>query len=409
MKITEKNICRVTGGELSEVFNLGSLPNSCFPLPHEPHPEKTPLILCLNQESGLVQLKHTIEPDELYKEYWYMSGINSSMTLALKNITDKAKELIDLKPGDVVLDIASNDWTLLKNYPHYVQRVGIDPSNIKPSVKLTDNDVFINDYFNADVYNVKINKKAKIVTSVCVLYDLDNPIKFAKDVKEVLDKDGIWIAEMSYLPFMLERNSVETICAEHLEYYSLQSMEYILNKAGMAVEDIEFNQVNGGSFRLYIKHVNKANPTLAVINTRFKEAKLRLDDLNIYKEFANRIENNKKEMLAFLATQKELGKLVLGYGASTKGNTMMSYYGIDKTLIPYVADRNPIKHGRETVTRIPIISEQDMRDMKPDYLLVFAYHFIDEFITREQEFLKSGGKFIVPIPKLKLLGEECLP
>ncbi len=408
MKIAERKTCRASGGVLIDVFDLGMLPISCFPLATDPAPELTPLALCLNQESGLVQLKHTIAPNDLYKEYWYISGINSSMTMALKNIADKAQSLIKLQDGDIVLDIASNDWTLLKNYPKYVQRVGIDPSNIKPNTELCPKDVFINDYFTAAAYYDRVRHKAKIITSICVLYDLDNPIKFASDVKKVLDDDGLWIAEMSYLPTMLENNSVETICGEHLEYYSLQSLEYILHKAGMAVEDIEFNDVNGGSFRIYIRHADKAVPTPAVINTRIKERELGLDNLSIYNAFAQRIQYNKQEMVAFLKQQKDLGKTVIGYGASTKGNTMMAYYGINSDLVSCVADRNPMKFGRTTVTGIPIVSEQKMRDMKPDYLLVFAYHFIDEFINREREFLKNGGQFVVPIPKIKFIGDECM-
>lgn len=396
MKITERSTCRVSGGELIEVFDLGNLPNSCFPLPSDPDPEKTPLVLCLNKESGLVQLKHTVDPDVMYSHYWYFSGINKSMNDALESIVKEALERISLNPGDIVVDIASNDGTLLSKYPEYLFRVGIDPAkNIKPK----NCNLHINTYFSSDVYKEHLgDKKAKVVTSICVLYDLEDPIKFCKGVKEILDEDGLWIAEMSYLPTMLEENSFETVVAEHIEYYSIESMDYILEKAGMAIEDIDFNDVNGGSFRLYIRHKGKEQPTETLLLSRNREKFLGLKDVNTYKSFADRVNKNKEECINHLKRLKSEGKLVLGYGASTKGNTIMSYYGIGPDLIPFVADRNPEKWGRETVTRIPIISEDDARAMNPDYFFVFPYHFFDEFVKREIEFLTRGGSFIIPIP-----------
>jgi hypothetical protein len=404
MKITERNTCRISGGELIEVFNLGSLPSACsFPKITDPDIEKTPLKLCLNKESGLVQLKHSIDPNELYKEYWYMSGINQSMTMALKNIVDETIKRVTLKQYDVVVDIASNDWTLLKNYNN-VCRVGIDPSNIKPSYILGSNDYHINEYFSAKVYkDIFGEKKAKIITSICVLYDLEDPIQFVVDVKSILDEDGIYVAEMSYLPTMLTRNSFETIVGEHLEYYSLQAMEYILDRAGLKVEDVEINDINGGSFRLYIRHAGQEKVTQAVLDMRENEKILNLCDPKTYIDFGNRVEQNKSEMIEFLTTQKKLGKLVVGLAASTKGNTALAYYDIDSELMPYIADRNPMKYGRQTVTRIPIISEEDARAMNPDFFLCLAYHFIDEMLIREKDFIDRGGKFIIPIPKLTIL------
>jgi hypothetical protein len=199
---------------------------------------------------------------------------------------------------------------------------------------------------------------------------------------------------------MLQANAFDTICSEHLEYYSLASMEYILKRSGMEVEDVELNDVNGGSFRLYIRHCGDAKKMPAVGKMREEEALLHLADLATYQAFAKRVEQNKQEMLAFLRLQKMLGKRVIGYGASTKGNTILSYYGITKDLVPYVADRNPIKWGRHTVTGIPIISEETAREMKPDYFLTLPYHFMKEFLQRESAFLQRGGKFISPIPKL---------
>jgi hypothetical protein len=402
-KIFERSACRISNSSMIDVLDLGDLPFSCFPKPEDPNPELLPLKLCLSPESGLVQLRHSIDPDEMYNEYWYMSGINQSMTLALKSIVDQAllRSKLDLNPGDIVLDIASNDGTLLSAYPDHLFRVGIDPAkNIKPK----NCNLHVNTYFSAEAYEEKLGtKKAKIVTSIAMFYDLEDPIKFAQDVAKILQPGGIWIIELSYLPTMLEKNSFDTVCSEHLEYYSLAAIEYILERSGLEVEDVELNDVNGGSFRLYIRHKGYAKETSAIQQMRQAERSMQLTDPQTYLNFAKRVEKNKADMIHFLETQKKLGKKVIGYGASTKGNTILAYYGIGPDLLPYVADRNPIKWGRETVTRIPIISEDEARKIKPDYFLTLPYHFINEFLVRESEFLQRGGKFVLPIPQLTLL------
>ncbi len=403
MKLTERQNCRISQGSLVDVFDLGELPISCFPLPSDPDPASHPVVLSLSKSSGLVQLKHSVDPDEMYSQYWYMSGVNNSMKTALKSIVAEAikRSKSPLISGDVVVDIASNDGTLLSCYPDHVFRVGIDPAkNIKPQ----NCDLHINTYFSAEAYKTRMgSKKAKIVTSIAMFYDLENPVQFAKDVKAILDEDGLWIIELSYLPTMLEQNSFDTICAEHLEYYSLTSIDYILQQAEMEVEDVELNDVNGGSFRLYIRHKGKGHITNALRILREREKEHDLMNPSVYFAFASRVERNKDEMLSFLKEQKKLGKKVIGYGASTKGNTILAYYGIGPDLLPFVADRNPIKWGRQTVTRIPIISEEKAREMNPDYLLTFPYHFMKEFLEREVDFLKRGGKFVSPIPKLTLI------
>lgn len=403
MKIVERSTCRISNGPLIDIFDLGEIPLSYFPKPREPTPRPLPLRLCLSKESGLVQLRHTVDPDEMYGEYWYMSGVNQSMTLALKSIVDQAIRRLGaaLEAGDIVVDIASNDGTLLSAYPSHLFRVGIDPAkNIKPKAC----DLHINTYFSSQVYQEKLgDKKARIVTSISVFYDLEDPIKFSRDVADILLPGGLWIIELSYLPTMLERNAFDAICSEHLEYYSLQSIEYILQRAGLEVEDVELNDVNGGSFRLYIRHKGFARQTVGVQNMRQREQALCLTELSPYKDFALRVEHNKAEAIAFLERAKKQGKKVIGYGASTKGNTLMAYYGITPDLMTYVADRNPIKWGRETITRIPIISEEEARKMKPDYLFAFPYHFMQEFLQRESPLIQEGCKFVSPVPSLTLL------
>ena len=401
MDIKERSNCRVSKGSLTDVMTLGFLPFSSFPSSKDPIPKSLPLTLCLNQESGLLQLRHSVNPDQMYSQYWYMSGVNQSMREALKSIVAEALFRKRVKAGDIVVDIASNDGTLLEAYPKDLYRIGIDPAkNIKPR----GCDLHINTYFSAAAYKEQMgDKKAEIVTSIAMFYDLEDPIEFCKDLASILQEDGLWIIELSYLPTMLKKNSFDTICSEHLEYYSLQSMEYIFARSGFEAEDVELNEVNGGSFRLYVRKRGQAVPTKALFALRESEKSLHLADPKTYREFAKRIDKNRKEMLFFLKEQKKAGKKVIGYGASTKGNTIMAYYGIAPDLLPFVADRNPIKHGLQTVTKIPIISEEEARKMQPDFFLAFPYHFMQEFLSREKEFIQRGGKFISPIPHLTLI------
>lgn len=400
LKIIERKLCRVSNQNLYEVFSLGNLPHSCFPLPEDPELERYPLKLAFNEQSSLLQLCHTVDPSALYSQYWYMSGINDSMKQALKSIVDQALERVpSLQSGEIVLDIGCNDGTLLNAYPEFVFKVGIDPAkNIKPK----NCNLHINACFDKKVYQHSLgDKKAKIITSIAMFYDLEDPVQFAKDIASVMSLDGLWIVELSYLPCMLFNNAFDAICAEHLEYYSIESLEKILSKANLKIEDAELNAVNGGSIRVYVRHNSACNQEKkGITELRFEEKKFKLAERSTYRDFQNRVEANKVEMLGFLETQKVLGKKVIGYGASTKGNTIMAYYGIGPDLISHVADRNPIKWGRQTVTRIPIISEEEARKMKPDYFLVFPYHFINEFLRREKDFLAAGGQFVSPVPQL---------
>lgn len=405
VKCFERQRCRISEGNLLQVMDLGDLPFSSFPEKKGEMLPRLPLQLCLNRESGLVQLRHSVDPDAMYNEYWYMSGINQSMRSALKSIVDQAlMRSGPLPKGSIVVDIASNDGTLLSAYPNTFFRIGIDPAkNIKPK----ECNLHINTYFSKEAYEEKMGTaKAEIVTSIAMFYDLEDPIAFSRGVAEILRPGGLWIIELSYLPTMLQANSFDTICSEHLEYYSLTSMEYILKRSGMQVEDVELNDVNGGSFRLYIRHQGYAKETAAVAQMRKEEAGMKLTDPATYQAFAQRVEKNKEEMIRFLQLQKLRGKKVIGYGASTKGNTILAYYGISEELVPYIADRNPIKWGRYTVTGIPIISEDEARAMNPDYFLAFPYHFMKEFLQRETAFLAAGGKFISPIPHLKIYPES---
>ena len=411
--------CRVCDGSMLPILSLGEHYVSNFPLPGESDGLKAPLELMLCQRCHLVQLRHTIPPGILYYKYWYRSGTNKTMCDALADISNKAETLMHLREGDTVLDIGCNDGTLLAAYKTSgLYRVGFDPAeNLAPFSRNAADKVTIG-FFEAEAFQHDPELKGrrpKVVTSIAMFYDLENPNEFVSDVKAIMHPDGLWIVQMSYLPLMLKTNELGNICHEHLEYYSLQSFEYLLNRHSLDVVDVELNDVNGGSLRAYIRNrtadpeafadvTYRALASERVRSLRKQEAGMGLDDRKTYIEFAAWAERIKADTVGFIKEQVASGKKVYIYGASTKGNTVLQYFGLDHTLITAAAERNPDKWGRLTVgTHIPIVSEEEARAAKPDYFLVLPWHFLEEFKRREIEYLLAGGRFILPAPYFTLV------
>lgn len=355
----------------------------------------------------------------MYQNYWYRSGTNQTMRDALADIANTAERLANLRSSDSVLDIGCNDGTLLGSYKTAgIYRIGFDPAeNLVVYSRKVANRV-VNTFFSAEAFQQDselTNWRPKIVTSIAMFYDLEDPNKFVSDIKKVMDPNGVWIVQMSHLPLMLERHDIGNICHEHLEYYSLESLEYLLNAHDFIVADVEVNDVNGGSLRAYVRNrgadeagfgdaTYRGLAMQRVNRLRQEEAKLGLGELRTYQEFAAWSERIKCDVSMFIKDHVNRGKKVAVYGASTKGNVMLQYYGLDYRLISLAAERNPDKWGKVTVgTRIPIVSEDAARAAKPDYFLVLPWHFVKEFRDREKEYLLSGGRFIVPLPHFTLV------
>jgi SAM-dependent methyltransferase len=360
------------------------------------------------QACGLVQLRHTFPADIMYTEYWYLSGVNQTMRDALAQIAARTTDYVELAEGDIVVDIGCNDGTLLNSYPvAKLDRIGFDPAQNFADAK--DEFTRVTTYFNAASYRaVRGTKKAKVVTSIAMFYDLEDPNKFTAEVAEILDDKGVWILQMADLPNMLRMNMFDNICHEHLCYYHLAPLEALFRRHGLKLVDIEMNYVNGSSYRLYIR--KELGPS-ADKAARARIAKIRFDEFNYamdtdapFMQFKDNIERNRRDLLAFLGDAKRQGKKVIVYGASTKGNVLLQYCGITPDLVQFAADRNPTKWGCKTLgSDLAIISEEDARAMQPDYFLVLPYHFLDEMLVRERAFIERGGKFIVPVPTVKLV------
>lgn len=409
--------CRLCGlKKLIPVLSLGNLYVSDFIKDDDSgRMGKQPLDLVICDPNaggcGLLQLKHTYSPETFYRNYWYRSGVNQSMAEALLDIVRKAGKKINLKSGDHVIDIGSNDGTLLSFYKNpKLKLTGFEPAkNLIPYARKNCSlAVYINDFFNFKAWQKKYgHKKAKIITAIAMFYDLDNPNKFVSDVAKCLDDRGVFVIQMSYLPSMIQQNAFDNICSEHLEYYSLASLNVLLKRHNLEVFDAELNDVNGGSFRTYIQHQGARPISNNVRKLEKLEKRLNLSDRKTYQDFTSRIIVFKKNLVDFVKKEKAKGKKIYGYGASTKGNTLLQFYGLNSKLIKAIADRNPDKWGAKTIgTLIPIISEEEARKQNPDYFLVLPWHFLSEFIRRESKFLKRGGKFIVPLPKFKIIGEK---
>jgi len=342
-----------------------------------------PLELVWCPESGLLQLKHTYNSSEMYGDnYGYRSGLNQSMVTHLTDKVAYLERLVSLKAGDVVVDIGSNDATTLKAYQTKgLKRIGIDPTGKKFSEYYPADISLVPDFFSADAYRSIEKQPARIVTSIAMFYDLDSPITFAQQIESILADDGIWHFEQSYMPSMLRMNSYDTICHEHLEYYSLAVVKTIVEKSGMRLVDVVMNSVNGGSFAVTAaKASNKSiKSNDAVVNWLLdQEDRMGLNTPRPYRDFEERVFRHRDDLTRLIRALNADGKKVLGYGASTKGNVVLQFCGLTSKDIPAIAEVNPEKFGKVTPgTHIPIISEADAKAMKPDYFLVLPWHFKD--------------------------------
>jgi NDP-4-keto-2,6-dideoxyhexose 3-C-methyltransferase len=415
--IKTRETCRVCGSKnLIPILSLGNQYVTNFvDEPNESYPQgPLELVLCNVKDGGcgLLQLKHTVDRDVMYRKYWYNSGTSTTMVKALADITATAEKLMNLKADDVVVDIGANDGTLLRQYkvPKLVT-VGFEPSNLwKLGAK--GNTKIINDYFNHASFQKEFgNKKAKVITSIAMFYDLEDPNSFVQDISKCLDKDGLWIIQMNYLGLMLKKNTFDNISHEHLEYYSLLSLCNLLARHNMEAFDVELNDVNGGSFRIYVKHKGSALKSAAGSQERLKsliaeEEKMGFSDKKVYEKFEKRIKQAKIELLNFLSQEVKKGKKIYIYGASTRGLVVLQYAGIDNKLIKAATDKNQDKWGKYIVgTGIQIVSIEQYRKDKPDYLFVLPYHFIEEIMEQEKDFLKGGGKMILAIPDFKVISK----
>ena len=405
MKIKKCRICK--SSNLKELFSFGKL---CFTgkFPSKSQNiKKEPITLIICKICELVQLGHNFDLNYLYgPDYGYRTGINKTMLNHVKKVVINLSKKTKVKKNDFVLDIASNDGSLLKYYNKKINTFGIDPILEKYKNQYKNINYKIPDFFSAKKIIKMTKKKFKIITALSVFYDSENPDKFIKDVKKLLANDGVFLLEFADLASIVKNKLFDTICHEHLEYYSSKVIFYLCSINDLRVFDIKENDINGGSKQYFICHQNskyKSNH-LKIKSILNSEKKLNLSKENTYKKFFKIINNSKNKLNRFIKKAIKRKKIIHGYGASTKGNVLLQYYGINNKMIDYIAERNKNKYNLYTPgSRIKIISETLSRSYKPDYYLVLPWHFKKEILIREKEIRKKGTKLIFPLPKLKII------
>lgn len=393
MENIERKTCRLCGSDrLEHVISLGDQFINDFP----DHPSqkgrngRCPLDVIHCENCDLFQLRHTAPQELLYsRHYWYKSGINETIKRDLKEIAETAIKIANLTAQDVVLDIGANDGTMLSNLAGKAITVGCEPaSNLQDELRPNCTHV-ISDFWNAENYNKLNLPKAKVITALGMFYDMEDPNQFIRDAAKVLAEDGVFIAQLMTLKPMLENNDLGNICHEHLEYYTYRSLTYLFENNGLEIYRVEENSINGGSYRIFARHLDQGSINL--------DENYTTEDLYAFKE---RLDKNRALCRAYIKKALDKGKKIYAYGASTKGNCILQYYGLNNTDILAVADKNPEKWGKYTLTDIPIVSEDEAR-AAADIFLILPFGFTKEFVDRESEWLADGGTFIVPLPNFR--------
>lgn len=388
--------------ELGEQYLTGVFPKT----PTAPL-TRGPLTLVRCADCGLVQLRHSYNPTDLYGDnYGYRSGLNRAMVEHLRATANMLRERVPVRPGSVVVDIGSNDGTTLSFYAAGSCRlIGFDPSAARFQDFYREDIRLITDFFSAERFRAEYgpDARAHLVTSLAMFYDLEDPLDFMRQIEALLADDGVWHFEQSYLPAMLERNAYDTICHEHLEYYAAAQIQWMADRAGLRILDITRNDVNGGSFAVTVAKRNAPYATGVSVGAFLRaEAELGLDQPGTYAAFQARVFRHREELLTKLHALRRQGRLVFGYGASTKGNVILQFCHLDKSLIPCIAEINEHKFGCFTPgTGIPIVSEREAKAQRPDFFLVLPWHFRNTLIEREREFLQQGGTMLFPLPQIE--------
>ncbi|UJW29730.1 class I SAM-dependent methyltransferase [Saccharothrix sp. AJ9571] len=409
----EINGCRICGNrELVSVLELGEQAlTGVFPRSRDEVVPSFPLELvrCSPPGCGLVQLRHEPPLELMYHDgYGYRSGIRPFMVRHLARKVETVTGIVELGPRDVVVDIGSNDSTLLRAYPpDGPLLVGFDPVGEKfreyypPKVEL------VADFFSREAFEQRLgDRRAKVVTSVAMFYDLPDPMRFMREVRDILADDGVWLLEMSYLSSMLSSGAYDIVCHEHLEYYALRQIEWMAERTGLRVISAEVTDVYGGSLCVVLaKDTGPHRPDEAALaGFRAKEAAAGLASSEPFEEFARRARRQREQLCEFLDLSAAEGRLTLGYGASTKGNVILQYCGLTEEHLPCIGEVSPEKTGTFTPgTGIPIVSEEEARSRRPDQLLVLPWIYRDGFVEREREFLAGGGRLVFPLPDLEVV------
>ena len=411
MNYVECGQCRISGrSDLIQVVDIGTqYLSGIFPSDINTSITRGPLQLNIGLESGLLQLAHSYDLNEMYGDtYGYRSGLNQSMVRHLQEKVARLTKQFEMSGNRTAIDIGSNDGTLLNAYPDSWCRVGVDPSSRKYREHYKQGIHRFECFFGVESAKEveEVHGAADIITSIAMFYDLERPRDFVRSVKSLLKQDGVWHFEQSYMPSMLRTNAYDTICHEHLEYYSLEVVASLLASEGLRVLDVELNAINGGSFAVTAsREDSKWKSNSSVVNWLLdQERSQHLRSPAPFRRFEENIYRHRDSLRSLIQELKAANKRVCGYGASTKGNTLLQLCGLGVAELDCIADVNPDKYNCYTPgTNIPIVSEAQCKELRPDYFLVLPWHFKESILAREDEFRKKGGKFIFPLPEIEII------
>lgn len=406
-KIEKCRIC--DNSNLVEVLDLGvQTLTGVFPSHVDQVITQGPLKLvkCVgDNRCGLLQLAHSYDLGEMYGEnYGYRSGLNQSMVRHLRGKVEKILQTVDFSGRPIVCDIGSNDGTTLSAYPgDRCTRVGMDPTAAKFREYYPADVTIIPDFFSAARFRDAFpDERARVVTSFSMFYDLEKPLDFMQEVAAILEDNGLWVFEQSYMPLMLERNSYDTVCHEHLEYYAIKQIKWMADRAGFKIVDIEFNDINGGSFSVAVSKQGAPYPEYSGLRALLaREAEVGLDTLAPYQAFAARVVESRAALRSFIEKALADGKRLAGLGASTKGNVLLQYCGLGKRELSAIGEVNPYKYGRFAPgTLIPIVPESELLKTEPDYLIVLPWHFRPFFL---EKYRLPKARLVFPLPSLEIV------
>ncbi len=415
---TPTTLCRLCDApDLVPIMDFGQqYLASSFVKDNDSHPLsklKVPLTVVLCPSCQTVQLGEDVDRELLFSDYFYRSGTNPMMRAALEDVVKGVMEHVEFADGDAALDIGCNDATMLMMYPDSVKKVGIDPASNIDWSHVGDKAHLVNDFFSPGaVKKAGDTETFKAITTIAMLYNLENLDGVVSDIAGLLAKDGVWCIQVSYLPALLDSLSFYDVCHEHLYYFSMETLENLLMRHGLEVYDASTNDVNGGSVRCFVRHKTGGEKTAAYHEILKAEKERKLADPATYEDLMKKVFAMKDAVVGLLKREKEAGNIVVGLGGSTKGNVLLQFFGIDPTLLPAISERNPEKVGLRTLgTDIELVSEEAARAMKPAAMLVLIWFFRDELLKRERPYLEAGGKLLFPMPHPHLVtadGEEKL-
>lgn len=367
-----------------------------------------PLSLVFCSNCGLVQTDYVVPPEEMFRSYFWVSGTSDTIPVHFHELAEEAVKIVGAEQGSLVIDIGSNDGTLLKGFKTLGMKVlGIEPAKNIAEIAHKNGISTVNEFFNSDTARriSSGNGKAKIITATNVFAHVDDVFNLLEGVKTLLQDDGIFLIEVPYLMDMISKNEFDTAYHEHLSYFSVKPLVYLFKAAGMEISDVKRNTVHGGTIRVYAKKKTSSATVSDSVEKLMKlEDEAGLNSIDTYLKFAERVYNLKGELNSVLRRLKSEGKTVIGYGAPAKGNTLLNFFNVGPNELDYIADKNPLKHGVYTPgMHIPVVPVDKIPNTKPDYMLILAWNFSDEIMRQQENFRDSGGKFIIPIPKVRIL------